>query len=128
MATHGRRHKRLRYRDQTGAPVEGHTDHWRGFRWSGGPVIVAAIGPWGCVKCWAASEAEGKRVIRHAAAIGGFDPDGAQGEWVVTRDRSGRSDAIREFQTRQLKYGLSVSKRSGPVGFPEYVDLTTGLE
>ena len=128
MATHGRRGKRLTYRDQSGASLEAHTAHWLGFEWQGGPAIVAAIGPWGTVKVWAASHAEGKRVIRHAAAIAGFDPDGEEGRWILTTDSSGRSDAVRPFKARQLKYGISVSKRPGPSGFPEYVDLSSPIE
>lgn len=128
MATHGRRGKRLTYRDQSGASLEAHTAHWLGFEWEGGPAIVAAIGPWGTVKVWAASHDEGKRVIRHAASIAGFDPDGEEGTWILTTDSSGRSDAIRSYGVRQLKYGVSVSKRPGPSGYPEYVDLGSAVQ
>jgi hypothetical protein len=128
MATHGRRLKQFSYRDQVGASLEAHTEHWRTFTWQGGPWIVAAIGPWGCCKVWASSGAEGKRVIRHAAAIAGFDPDGSEGTWIVTRDSSGRSDTVRSFQTRRLKYGVAVTKRPGPNGFPEHVDLAAPHE
>jgi hypothetical protein len=124
MATHGRRLKRLTYRDQGNTSLELHTEHWVGFTWQSGPVIVASVGPWGCVKVWAANAEEGKRVIRHAAAIAGFDPDRDSGaRWIVTLDKSGRSDAVRTYGTRVLKYGIAVTKRDGPDGFPEHASV-----
>lgn len=111
--------KRLSYKDLTGASQEAHQEHWRGFRWTTGPVIVAAVGDFGTVQVWAASEAEGKRVIRHAAAIGGWDPDDPeQGEWIVTAPRSSRYGRTAEVGVRVRGGVLSVTKREGPSGAP----------
>lgn len=118
MSQRPRLQKRLTYRDRTGASQAEHAEHWRGFTWSAGPVIVAAIGSWGTVQVWASSEAEGKRVIRHAAAIAGFDPDGEQGaEWIVTVSSGGRNGRSAEMITTESRQGLRVSKRQGPSGF-----------
>ena len=56
-------------------------DHWRDFTWEGGPYRVRWVGgTWRTPEVWAASEAEGQRVIQHAAREAGFDPlEG--GEW-----------------------------------------------
>lgn len=114
--------KVFRYRDQAGASLEAHTEHWRGFEWDAGPVCVIHKGaPWGVPQVWAASAAEGKRVIRHAAAIAGINPD-EDGQWVVT----GTLDPRYGKQGRMLVKGLadgaiSVTKREGPNGLPQVV-------
>ena len=121
--------KRLGYRDQTGRDLEFHTAAWEGFTFWGGPWIVSFKGAHGDLQVWARDEAEGKRVIRHAAAAGGIDVDDPNaGEWIVVRDSSGRSNTVRQYGTKKLKYGISVSKRPSPAGFPEYVDLTPPQE
>jgi hypothetical protein len=112
--------KVLRYRDQTGASMEAHSDHWAGFTWQAGPVIVSHHdGPWGCVQVWASSISEGKRVIRHAGAIAGVNPDDV-GRWEIsgtTNPRFGRSGTM---APRVLPGGyISVSKREGSDGWPE---------
>ena len=67
--------KRFRYRSVSGNDLGAVVDHWKDFVWEGGPYRVRWIGgSWGPVEVWAASEAEGKRVIQHAAAEAGFDP------------------------------------------------------
>lgn len=111
--------KVLSYRDLTGASQDAHVAHWSGFRWQTGPVIVASVGEWGTVQVWAASAAEGKRVIRHAGAIGGWDPDDAdQGEWIVTEPRGSRYGRRAEVGVK-IRAGLPlVSKRDGPNGAP----------
>lgn len=115
--------KRLSYRDQTGRSVQFHANHWAGFRFWAGPVIVSAVGSWGEVQVWAASEAEGRRVIRHAGAGGGWSPDTEPGaEWIVSEvsdDRYGRVALVEVLYTSQ---GLAVSKRPGPSGPPDLVD------
>lgn len=112
--------KTLSYRDQTGAPVEAHTEHWRDFVWEAGPVVVTHEGaPWGKVQVWAASLAEGIRVITHAAAIAGIDVDCADCEWThqtVANPRYGRTGTMTTRPTRGR--GLAVSKRIGPSGPP----------
>lgn len=112
--------KILQYRDQSGASQEQHRQHWSNFRWNTGPVIVAAEGPWGCCQVWAASEAEGRRVIRHAAAIGGWDPDDdPQGRWIVTASSSSRYGRRAEVGVKVRRGVAWVSKRDGPSGAPE---------
>lgn len=112
--------KRFRYRDQSGASLEAHTAHWRGFTWQAGPVVVIHKGgPWGVPQVWAATAEEGKRVIRHAGLIAGVDPDRV-GSWVVrtvTDPRYGRTGTM---APRQLPFGaIAVTKRPGPSGHPE---------
>lgn len=111
--------KLLRYRDQLGNSLQQHTEHWQGFEWDAGPVCVIHKGaPWGTPQVWAASAAEGKRVIRHAGAIAGVDPD-AEGQWIITGStdprygRTGRM-ALRELGPRSV----AVTKREGPNEMP----------
>lgn len=112
--------KVLSYRDQSGASQADHIAHWINFRWQTGPVVVSSYGSWGTVRVLAVSEAEGKRVIRHAAAIGGWDPDDpAQGTWAVkevTADRYGKSAEVGVKIRRGVPW---ISKRDGPSGAPE---------
>ena len=114
--------KLLRYRDQTNAPLADHTAHWESFVWQAGPVIVIHKGAaWGPLQVWAADADEGQRVIRHAGAIAGVDPD-AEGEWEVTSStdpRYGQPGTMR-IATRKSWGGqiLQISKRSGPDGLP----------
>jgi hypothetical protein len=72
---------------------------------------------------WASTEAEGKRVLRHAAAIASYIPSAdPTAEWVVA-DVSARGVAAGlTYGVRQLRWGPAISKRDGPVGAPEYPD------
>ncbi len=112
--------KKFTYRDVTGASLENHTAHWVGFEWDAGPVCVIHKGAaWGVPQVWAASAAEGKRVIRHAAAIAGVDPD-TEGEWVVTGSLNPRYGRTGRMGVLRLREGFwSVTKREGPDGLPE---------
>lgn len=115
----GRVRKILSYRDQTGASQAAHRAHWEGFRWTSGPVIVASVGPWGCAKVWAISEGEGKRVIRHAAEIGGWDPDDESvGDWIVTGTSNPRYGRVAEVGVKVRRGVPWISKRDGPSGAP----------
>lgn len=112
--------KVFRYRDQLGLTAQQHADHWAGFEWDAGPVCVIHKGAaWGTPQVWASSAAEGKRVIRHAGAVAGVDPD-ADGQWIITGStdprygRSGRM-AVRDLGPR----AVSITKREGPSGWPE---------
>jgi len=111
--------KVLSYRDDSGSSHAATVAHWRDFTWTTGPVIVASVGPWGTVQVWASSEAEGKRVIRHAASIAGFNPDDQrEGEWIVTESanpRYGKSATVRVKVRRGVAW---ISKRDGPNGAP----------
>jgi hypothetical protein len=111
--------KVFRYRDDSGSSQAETVSHWRGFRWTTGPVIVASVGPWGSCQVWAVSEAEGKRVIRHAAAIAGFNPDDPeQGEWIITSSDSDRYGRVAEVGVKVRRGVPWVSKREGPNGAP----------
>jgi hypothetical protein len=111
--------KRLSYRDFTGASQEAHQAHWAGFRWSTGPVIVTSRGPWGLVRVLAASASEGQRVIRHAAAIGGWDADDPEvGEWEIQATTFSRNGRRAEVGVRVREGIPSVTKRDGPSGAP----------
>jgi len=84
-------------------------DHWAGFTWQTGPVIVGwNADSWPQVQVWASSEAEGKRVVRHALAH--MEAPEADGEWqtaVVSDNRYGRITTVR---------ASVVSARNGPHG------------
>lgn len=112
--------KKMTYRDLSGASLESHTAHWRDFQWQAGPVCVIHKGAaWGVPQVWASSAAEGKRVIRHAGAIAGVNPD-SEGEWIVTGSLNPRYGRTGTMRVRVLQEGyLSVTKREGPDGLPE---------
>jgi len=76
--------RRFRYRSQSGLGLDGVVNHWKSFVWQSGPVLVKHTGAWwGTPRVWASSIAEGKRVLRHAAAEAGLDPDQA-GRWEIS--------------------------------------------
>lgn len=112
--------KKLMYRDLSGASLESHTAHWRDFQWEAGPVCVIHKGAaWGVPQVWAASAAEGKRVLRHAGSIAGVDPD-SEGEWIVTGTLNPRYGRTGTMRVRVLQGGyLSVTKREGPSQLPD---------
>ena len=112
--------KELRYRDQTAAPLETHLAHWESFAWDAGPVIVVSKNlSWGEPKVWAASIAEGKRVISHAAQVAGVDLTDPKHEWLISGSRDpryGRTGRMR-VDTRRGTF-MRVTKRAGPSGLP----------
>jgi hypothetical protein len=115
--------KVLRYRDRSGMGVAGHVAHWEGFAWDAGPTIVACNGPWGCVKVWAASEGEGQRVIRHALAAGGWNPDTEPGtDWIATTDTGGRNGQPGRMVVAVDLQGVRITKRRGSDGRPEQIE------
>ena len=89
--------KRLRYRSIGDRTLESLVGFWENFAWEAGPVCVIHQGGWwGTPQVWAATEDEGKRVLRQAAENAGFDAD-AEGEWVVSASsgsRYGRSGTM----------------------------------
>jgi len=111
--------KRLSYRDFTGAPQADHVAHWLDFRWTTGPVNVTSRGPWGLVRVLASSAEEGKRVIRHAGAIGGWNPDDPdEGEWEVQVTSYSRNGKAAEVGVK-IRAGIPrITKRTGPSGAP----------
>jgi hypothetical protein len=82
--------KRLRYRSQQGVGLESLVNYWKDFQWEAGPIRVRHVGSsWGAPEVWAATEEEGKRVLRHAAGEAGIDPDQV-GRWTARRSNSSR--------------------------------------
>ena len=82
--------KRVRYRSVSGLGLDALIDYWKDFEFDAGPVIVKHVGSsWGTVTVWAASIAEGKRVIRHAAGEASIDAD-QTGRWEICSSTSTR--------------------------------------
>lgn len=82
--------KRIRYRSVSGNDLGALVDYWKDFSYEGGPTRVRWTGgAWGTVEVWASTEAEGKRVIQHAAGEAGFDPF-ETGHWSVRVSSSSR--------------------------------------
>jgi len=82
--------KRFRYRSMSGLGLDAIVDHWKDFTWESGPIRVRHIAAsWGSPEVWAATESEGKRVIRHAGGEAGIDPDQV-GRWSTRRSNSSR--------------------------------------
>jgi hypothetical protein len=83
--------KLFRYRTQSTRDLGQLSAYWRDFTWQSGPVCVIHKGAWwGTPQVWAESAEEGKRVLRHAAAEAGLDPDQVGG-WTVSSSRSPRN-------------------------------------
>ena len=87
----GRRLRKLfRYRTKSTRDLGQLSAYWQDFTWAAGDVIVWHEGAWwGTPKVWAKSAEEGQRVIRHAAAEAGLDPDQI-GRWKSGSSRSPR--------------------------------------
>ena len=87
----GRRLRKLfRYRSKSSRNLGQLSSYWESFVWRAGPVCVRHQGAWwGDPQVWAESAEEGKRVIRHAAAEAGIDPD-KTGRWAISGSRSPR--------------------------------------
>ena len=82
--------KLFRYRTKSTRDLGQLSAYWESFSWRAGSVCVRHTGAWwGDPQVWAESEEEGKRVIRHAAAEAGIDPNQV-GRWAVSRSRSPR--------------------------------------
>jgi hypothetical protein len=90
-----RYHLPLAVNDPEGA-MQSMADHWRGFSWRCGPYIVKWFSDsWPELQVWAESEAEGKRVIRHALDHIGATED--EGEWYssyVDNKRNGKIGTV----------------------------------
>jgi hypothetical protein len=108
--------KRLGYRAQVPVTQPGQAGHWDGFTFTGGPVQVIYKGKWGQMQVWASSEQEGIRVVEHACAGAGIDPNDTEGEWFYSVSSSPRHQRIATYRTAK-KYGLPVvTVRDGPSG------------
>lgn len=111
--------KQLRYRDLSNSDASAHSRHWDSFTWEAGPVCVIHSGhSWGVPQVWAASESEGKRVIRFAASIAGVDPD-KDGKWQTTVSSNPRFGQFGAMRVKKIWGFNSVSKRDGSNGPPE---------
>lgn len=116
--------KRLSYRDMGGGDLESHTAGWIGFQWQAGPVQVLSVGKWGKVQVYASSEAEGKRVIQHAAGLAGYDIAGdPTHEWVVGEHSGGRIGRSGTMAVKQLPGGVAVRIREGSDGRSQYLSI-----
>ena len=120
-----RREKRISYRDQTGRTQQEHVEHWEGFEWEGGPVIVQLKGNHGTIQVWAISEAEGRRVIEHACSIAGIDPAAGNCWWEVAESSSSRNGKPARYRTKEKDGYVYVSKRDGPNGSPWWTAAET---
>jgi len=115
--------KVFRYLDQNFSQLEDHVDHWRDFSWEAGPwCVIHKGGVWGVPQVWAATVDEGKRVIRHAAAIAGVDVDATGSQWITSQSSAGRQGMPGVMRVRRGKKGAwLISKRTGADGMPEYL-------
>ena len=110
--------KYLRYRCRPGTTLEQLANHWRDFTWQAGPVISIHTGaPWGRLQVWAASEDEGRRVIRHAGETSGVDPD-RDGEWLTTGTDHARYGQAGTMRVARRQGFLKVTTRDSPNGLP----------
>ena len=114
MAHSGRRLRKLfRYRTKSSWDLGQLSAYWENFTWKSGDVCVRHTGAWwGDPQVWAESAEEGQRVIRHAAAEAGIDPDQV-GRWAVSSSRSpryGMSGTMRILRNQDFPW---VASRSG---------------
>lgn len=114
MAHSGRRLRKLfRYRTKSTRNVGQLSAYWEAFTWEAGDVIVWHEGAWwGTPKIWAASQEEGERVIRFAAAEAGLNPD-QDGQWRTSSSRSPRYGMSGTMKIQLLDGFPWVSSRDG---------------
>lgn len=110
--------KRLRYRSSSGNDLNAIVDHWKDFVWQSGPIRVRWTGgAWGTVEVWAASEAEGQRVIQHAAGEAGFDPF-ESGGWSTRTSGSTRLGVSGTMRVDTTGGYFWITARDGSNGRP----------
>ena len=118
--------KRFRYRSTSGLGLGEIVDYWKDFTFESGPYRVRHVGSaWGSPEVWAASEDEGKRVIRHAAGEAGINPDQV-GRWAIgssSSSRFGVSDTMKVDTTGGYYW---ITSRDGSDNRP-VVALTSDL-
>lgn len=110
--------KKFKYRDNAGRAQADHAAHWKGFTWRSGNVVVRAYGPWGQMQVWASTEAEARRVFKHACVIAGWDFDGQLTDLAVGIAGGGRNGRSGLMRVKATPLGVEVTKRAGPSGFP----------
>ena len=105
--------KQFRYRSKSGLPLQERSAYWEWFQWQSGDVCVIHKGAWwGTPQVWAASEEEGKRVIRFAAGEAGLDPDQV-GQWVISSSDSPRYGMSGTMKIRLYKGFPWITSRGG---------------
>lgn len=105
--------KRFRYRSVSGNDLGAVVDHWKDFSFEGGPYRVRWIGEsWRSPEIWAASEAEGQRVIQHAAEEAGFGPL-ESGRWSARLSSSGRQGVPGTMRVDTTKGFYWITARDG---------------
>jgi hypothetical protein len=105
--------KQLRYRSKSGLSLAQRSAYWEFFQWNSGDVCVIHKGAWwGTPQVWAASEEEGKRVIRFAAGEAGLDPD-QTGEWTISSSSSPRYGMSGTMKIQLYKGFPWISSRGG---------------
>lgn len=105
--------KQFRYRSKSGLSLAQRSAYWEWFQWESGDFCVIHKGAWwGTPQVWAASEEEGKRVIRFAAGEAGLDPD-QTGEWTVSRSSSPRYGMSGTMKIQLYKGFPWISTRGG---------------
>lgn len=110
--------KLFRYRSKSTRTPEELQAYWSSFTWSAGPVLVIHHGAWwGNPQVWAASEEEGKRVIRFAAGEAGIDPD-LVGKWSLGTSSSPRYGMSGNMRLAEEFGEQWVTRRDGPNGTP----------
>ena len=110
--------KRFRYLSVSSNDLGALVDHWKDFVWEGGPYRVRWIGKsWRTPEVWAASEAEGKRLIQHAAAEAGFDPL-EDGRWATRVSSSTRLGVRSTFRVDTTGGYYWITERDGSSNRP----------
>jgi hypothetical protein len=105
--------KQFRYRSKSGLSIGQRSAYWEFFQWQAGDFVVRHEGAWwGNPQVWAASEEEGKRVIRFAAGEAGLDPD-KTGEWKVSSSSSPRYGMSGTMRIQLYKGFPWISSRGG---------------
>ena len=114
MAHSGVRLRKLfRYRTKSTRDLGQLSAYWENFGWEAGNVCVFHKGAWwGTPQIWAASQEEGQRVIRFAAAEAGLDPDQV-GEWGTSSSRSPRYGMSGSMRVKVYKGFPWVASRDG---------------
>jgi len=112
---HSGRHLRklFRYRTKSTRDLGQLSAYWADFTWKSGAVCVIHQGAWwGTPQVWAESEAEGQRVIRHAAAEAGIDPDQV-GRWTTSSSRTPRYGMSGTMRATRYKGFPWIASRDG---------------
>jgi hypothetical protein len=105
--------KLFRYRTKSSRDLGQLSTYWKDFVWTAGDVCVVHKGAWwGNPQVWASTEAEGQRVIRHAATEAGLDPD-QDGEWAFSSSNSPRYGMPGTMRIQMHEGFPWVAKREG---------------